>query len=540
MTDTPNRKGYAYDIFISHNRADKEWVRVLTERLAGEQYNGRRLRPWLDEHFLNPGELGSESELTTAMDRSRFLGLVLSPEALASQWVDFEVQYFLGARGGEALIPMLRRTCTVPPALSGLPTLDFTDEGGSGESLAALVAKLCPAGGVQPEEVKSGVDAAFERVESSDPGGYGPGPSPERDAFFGELTRYDIDDAVSEGLAVAAFDRAAEHLQRISADGSHAAYNYKMLLGECLAAALHHSASYRQVAQRYIDTAGQQPDHPPVLLFVLARAYSKLAEIDPRLVDASVLMRLIARLDAADSIGNEERAIEALLARTVGKLRATAAGELLLKTLSEGGRTSRIVTAGAVSISYKRDAPVFYISELGRLDESRAQQQEPAGKPPSRALLGLLDALELDQHESVALALKNAKEELEENYPGIDFPISLFWLDVRRGEEVSNLHNAPFMGTVVKATLGNMVELADKVGVANVACLTEPRVVDALFDKCGALLILPQESDSPQCRRLRDRGIPFGVASSELMSGLSDGEHVVVREQGVNIRRASA
>jgi hypothetical protein len=392
---------------------------------------------------------------------------------------------------------------------------------------------------VQPEEVKRGVDAAFARVESSDPGGYAPGTSPERDAFFDELTRYDIDDAVSEGLAVAAFDRAAEHLQRISAGGSHAAYNYKMLLGECLAAALQHSASYRQVAQRYIDIAAQPTDSPPVLLFVVARAYSKLAESDPSLVDASVLMRLIARLDAANSIGHEERAIEALLARAVGKLRATAAGELLIKTLSGGGRSSRIVTAGAISISYQRSAPVFYLSELERLEESRARQQEPANTAPSRALLGLLYALELEQHGSVALAVRNAKEELEENYPGIDFPYPLFWPDIRKGGEVTNLHNAPFMGTVVKATLENMVELADRVGVANVACLTEPRVVDALFDQCGALLILPQEADSPQCRRLRDRGIPFGVASSELMSGLSDGEHVLVSEQGVSIRKAS-
>src|SRR5689334_12638703 len=109
MADSQKRGGYAYDIFISHNRADKEWVRALTDRLAEEFYNGRRLRPWLDEQFLDPGQLSGESELTTALDRSRLLGLVLSPEALASRWVDFELRYFLGGRGGEAVIPMLRR-----------------------------------------------------------------------------------------------------------------------------------------------------------------------------------------------------------------------------------------------------------------------------------------------------------------------------------------------------------------------------------------------------------------------------------------------
>jgi hypothetical protein len=68
MNASPNRKRYNYDIFISHNRADKEWVRVLAERLAEMEFNGRRLRPWLDERFLDPGQLGSNAELTTAID----------------------------------------------------------------------------------------------------------------------------------------------------------------------------------------------------------------------------------------------------------------------------------------------------------------------------------------------------------------------------------------------------------------------------------------------------------------------------------------
>jgi hypothetical protein len=40
---------YKYDIFISHNRADKEWAKELASKIASEKYNGRLLRPWLDE-----------------------------------------------------------------------------------------------------------------------------------------------------------------------------------------------------------------------------------------------------------------------------------------------------------------------------------------------------------------------------------------------------------------------------------------------------------------------------------------------------------
>ena len=87
----------AYDAFISHNHADKDWARHLAERVAGVDYEGRQLRPWLDEQFLDPGELGREAELTSALDRSRTLLLVLSPASVASRWVNFELDYFLRA-----------------------------------------------------------------------------------------------------------------------------------------------------------------------------------------------------------------------------------------------------------------------------------------------------------------------------------------------------------------------------------------------------------------------------------------------------------
>ena len=537
-----NGKRYNYDIFISHNRVDKEWVRVLADRLAKEQYNGRPLRPWLDERFLDPGNLGSESELTTAMDRSRFFGLVVSPEAMVSKWVEFELRYFLGDRDSEAVVPILRRACPLPTVLHDLATLDFSDEGHFEAIFKLLIARLCPVSKVTLGDVERGIDAAFEDVVLSDPGGFSPGPTRERDVFFNELALYDIDDAVSEGLAVTAFDRAAEHLLDINAYGyADAVYNYKMLLGECLAAALNLSANYRQVAQRFLDIAEKRSDGS-VLMFVVARAYSKLAEIDLRFVDVSVLLRVISLLDTKQRISNEEQAIQGLLARTVGKIRGTSMGEFMIKTLSEGSRTSRIVAAGAISLIYAKQGggPVFYLSELERLYESQIQQRELLGSPPSRKLLSLLFGLDLHQDESVRSALRLAKDDLQRFFPDIDFPYGFFWPTIRNGIKVTNLHHAPFMGTVVKATLRNMVELADNMDVSRVACLTEPRIVDALFDNCGALLLLQQDPNSHQCRRLRDRGVPFGMLSQEMMSELADGDHIVVDQQHVSIQKGSA
>ena len=133
-----------YVIFISHNNADREWASSLANRLAEEGYNGRPLRPWLDRQYLDPGTLASNSELTTALDRSRKLGLVLSPAAVASTWVKFELSYFLEQRDATDVIVMLRQPCELPKALARLPVLDFRSDQRFEKRFGTLVAALCP------------------------------------------------------------------------------------------------------------------------------------------------------------------------------------------------------------------------------------------------------------------------------------------------------------------------------------------------------------------------------------------------------------
>jgi len=88
----------SYDVFLSHNRADKAWTRELCAWLQTTDYNGRALRAWLDEQILDPDDPVSSRQLESGLDRSRFLGLVVSPEALASRWVQAEIDYFLRTR----------------------------------------------------------------------------------------------------------------------------------------------------------------------------------------------------------------------------------------------------------------------------------------------------------------------------------------------------------------------------------------------------------------------------------------------------------
>ena len=50
---------------------------------------------------------------------------------------------------------------------------------------------------------------------------------------------------------------------------------------------------------------------------------------------------------------------------------------------------------------------------------------------------------------------------------------------------VTSLVNGPIVGRITLVTLASMESLADKLGSADIACLTEPRIVDALFEQPG-------------------------------------------------------
>ncbi len=516
---------YSYDLFLSHSHADKAWVHALADRLAAERWHGRLLRPWLDEQVLDPGRLGSDAELTTALDRSRLLGLVLSPESVASRYVGLGVEHFLSRRAAGQVVLMLLRDCTLPPGLealrdAGAGRIDFRAADKFEAGLRALLQQVRPAGGESPADVARQVDAAVAAFEAADEGGFAAGPTAERDAVHAALSRHDIDDAAQEGLALAGFHRATEHLIRLHKTGSDAAYNFKMLLAECLVASLLRSNGYRVVVQYLLGRDA------PEIPFVIARAYAKVADTDPARVDLSALLRVAARLDAQPGLSNEERAVEALLARAAGKLRGTAVGELLIKTLSERGRTSRVAASGGIVLGSARSGPVFYLSAL---DQAAAD-----GTPidaPTRRLLGLLKGLETDPDPYVRDRVKLARQDLEHDWPGLDLPYPLFWHPRRPAVPALHPTHAPFLGVVARAGLADMGDRAERTEVSTVACLTEPRVVDALFWNSGALLVPEQDPDSQQCRRLRARGVPFAMLAAAELEALEDGDLVVVDEE---------
>ncbi len=98
-----------YDAFLSYAHRDKQ---VTTAIQKGLHHIGRRvgqlraLRVFRDDTNLtaNPDLWG---KITEALDRARYMIVVLSPQSAASHWVNEEVSYWLQHRGHEQLMLVL-------------------------------------------------------------------------------------------------------------------------------------------------------------------------------------------------------------------------------------------------------------------------------------------------------------------------------------------------------------------------------------------------------------------------------------------------
>nr|VFK01477.1 MAG: TIR domain-containing protein [Candidatus Kentron sp. H]VFK01517.1 MAG: TIR domain-containing protein [Candidatus Kentron sp. H]VFK05049.1 MAG: TIR domain-containing protein [Candidatus Kentron sp. H] len=153
MTNTSS----TYDVFLSHNAADKARVRRLAERLRDAG-----LSVWFDEWVVTPGD-----DIYLAIDRgleaARVQILCLSPAALGSDWVALERNTVLfrdPANKHRRFVPLLLADCKLPDTLRRYKYVDFRGE--SDEAFAELLA-TCTSTGWK----KIGV-AGFEHSESPD------------------------------------------------------------------------------------------------------------------------------------------------------------------------------------------------------------------------------------------------------------------------------------------------------------------------------------------------------------------------------------
>lgn len=117
MPDTilNEQDNYRYYAFISYKREDEEWAKWLQHKL--EHYklpsnlNGRtdlpkEIRPiFKDTSELNPGNL--PQQIHDALEQSHYLIVICSPRSANSEWVNREVDTFIGMGRTDKIIPFI-------------------------------------------------------------------------------------------------------------------------------------------------------------------------------------------------------------------------------------------------------------------------------------------------------------------------------------------------------------------------------------------------------------------------------------------------
>lgn len=124
-------------LFLCHSSRDKAFVRQLARDL-----NKLGIDAWLDEWELEPGE-SLHSQIGWALERSKYVGALITPSFLESRWCLDELDHALIREkriGKKLIIPLLQGRAMPPPFVEGRFYLNFSKHYCS--SLFQLAGKL--------------------------------------------------------------------------------------------------------------------------------------------------------------------------------------------------------------------------------------------------------------------------------------------------------------------------------------------------------------------------------------------------------------
>jgi tetratricopeptide (TPR) repeat protein len=121
--------------FISHQHADSDWARRLTNALEA-----RGLKVWLDRDRLLPGDILVE-ELQKAIEQCAAVVVGISPESVASPWVlqETSAAIELSLRSKVRVIPCVLREAEMPSFLASRVRVDFRNESDFDGAVESLV-----------------------------------------------------------------------------------------------------------------------------------------------------------------------------------------------------------------------------------------------------------------------------------------------------------------------------------------------------------------------------------------------------------------
>lgn len=108
------------DIFLSYNRKDIELMQRLYNDLQAEGFT-----VWIDEAKLEPGTPSWQRAIEQAINESRCMIVILSPDAKQSKWVEIEAS--IAEESGRRIFPVLARGDARNAVLFRLRTYQWID-----------------------------------------------------------------------------------------------------------------------------------------------------------------------------------------------------------------------------------------------------------------------------------------------------------------------------------------------------------------------------------------------------------------------------
>jgi hypothetical protein len=172
------------DIFLSYNKADKEWVHNLAAQIESETLDGtsasRKLRVFLDEWDMDVGE-NIVNKMNEVLKVSRFFAVVMSPEFFGSGWTNFEWTHVVSqdpTNTKRRIIPIFLRETTLdgkqriefPAPFNVLKYLDFRETKAFSTCYQRLIRRirgLPPERGDQRTPLASIVTNCFDETDAT-------------------------------------------------------------------------------------------------------------------------------------------------------------------------------------------------------------------------------------------------------------------------------------------------------------------------------------------------------------------------------------
>jgi len=107
---------HKHTVFISYSRKDVDIAKQLAQDLEKAD-----LEVWWDISDLKGGDAWIRT-IQAALKASKYCVVLLSPEAVESEWVEKEYTFAMGL--GLKIIPILHKNCEVPLALANIQYID--------------------------------------------------------------------------------------------------------------------------------------------------------------------------------------------------------------------------------------------------------------------------------------------------------------------------------------------------------------------------------------------------------------------------------